>query len=144
MAIINSLNRLIKVQRFLVFVKRWFNINFWGMNIHKSVIFSLSVKFDKTYPKGINVGEKTYLAFDVAVLSHDMCRAKRVDTHIGSRCFIGARSIIMPGVSIGDNCIVGAGSVVTKDVPANSLVAGNPARVIRTGIKVGDYGVMAN
>lgn len=49
---------------------------------------------------------------------------------IGNNCFIGARCIIMPGVTIGDNCIVGAGSVVTKSIAPNTVVAGNPARPI--------------
>ena len=49
---------------------------------------------------------------------------------IGNNCFIGAGSIIMPGVTIGDNCIVGAGSIVTKSVAPNTIVAGNPARPI--------------
>jgi acetyltransferase-like isoleucine patch superfamily enzyme len=61
-------------------------------------------------------------------------------TRIGQNCFIGARSIILPGVEIGDNCVVGTGSVVTKNVPANCIVAGNPARIIRENIKVGQYG----
>ncbi len=51
---------------------------------------------------------------------------------IGDNCFIGMHSIIMPGVSVGDNSIVGAGSVVTHDVPPNSVVAGNPAKVIKS------------
>lgn len=42
----------------------------------------------------------------------------------------------MPGVTIGDSCVIAAYSVVTKDVPSNSIVAGNPARVIKTGIIV--------
>jgi len=44
---------------------------------------------------------------------------------------IGANSTILPGVMIGENCLIGAGSVVTKDIPANSVAAGNPARVIK-------------
>ena len=50
---------------------------------------------------------------------------------IGNDVFIGARSIILKGVTIGDRAIVGAGSVVTHDVPADCTVAGNPARVLR-------------
>lgn len=51
---------------------------------------------------------------------------------IGKNVFIGARSIVMKGVTIGNGAVVGAGSVVTKDVPANAIVAGNPARVVKT------------
>lgn len=50
---------------------------------------------------------------------------------IGDNCWLGAGVIVLPGVTIGDNVVVGAGSVVTKDVPDNVVVAGNPARVIR-------------
>jgi acetyltransferase-like isoleucine patch superfamily enzyme len=46
--------------------------------------------------------------------------------------YIGVGAIILPGVTVGEGAIVGAGSVVTKDVPRLSVVAGNPARVIRT------------
>lgn len=50
---------------------------------------------------------------------------------IGDDVFIGARSIILKGVTIGDRAVIGAGSVVAKDVPANTIVAGNPARIIK-------------
>ena len=46
--------------------------------------------------------------------------------------WIGSKSVILPGVTIGENAVVGAGSVVTKDVPDNTVVAGNPARIIKT------------
>ena len=49
---------------------------------------------------------------------------------IGKNSFIGARAMVLPGVEIGENAIIGAQSVVTKDVPANVIVAGNPARKI--------------
>ena len=58
-----------------------------------------------------------------------LCYAKPVN--IGNDCWIGAGAIICPGVTIGDGCVIGAGSVVTRDIPANSLAAGNPCRVIR-------------
>lgn len=51
---------------------------------------------------------------------------------IGDDCWIGGGAIILPGVTIGNNCIVGAGSVVTKDIPDNSVYAGNPAKPIKT------------
>ena len=50
---------------------------------------------------------------------------------IGDDCWIGGGAVICPGVTIGSRCVVGAGSVVTKDVPDDVLVAGNPARIIR-------------
>ncbi|MBT8160932.1 MULTISPECIES: sugar O-acetyltransferase [Arthrobacter] len=50
---------------------------------------------------------------------------------IGDNVWLGGGAIVLPGVSIGDNSVIGAGAVVTKDIPANSLAVGNPARVIR-------------
>jgi len=50
---------------------------------------------------------------------------------IGDDCWLGGSVIVLPGVTIGDNVVVGAGAVVTKDVPSNCMVAGNPARIIR-------------
>ena len=51
--------------------------------------------------------------------------------HIGRNCWLGAGVIVLPGVSIGENTVVGAGSVVTKDLPANVIAVGTPARVVR-------------
>jgi galactoside O-acetyltransferase len=50
---------------------------------------------------------------------------------VGDNCWIGAGSIICPGVTIGENSVIGAGSVVTKDIPANSVAVGNPCKVLR-------------
>ena len=50
------------------------------------------------------------------------------------RCFIAVNATILPGVNVGDEVIVGAGAVVTKNVPSNVIVAGNPARIIRENI----------
>ena len=50
---------------------------------------------------------------------------------IGNNCWIAGNVTICGGVTIGEGCVIGAGSVVTRDIPANSLAAGNPCRVIR-------------
>ncbi|WP_425595962.1 acyltransferase [Roseibium album] len=137
---LRSLNQFIRIQRALVAVKRFYLTKFWGMNIHSSVILSLSARLDKTNPKGIHIGEDTYVAFDAAILSHDMTRGMKTDTVIGKKCFVGARSIILPGVKIGDGCVIGSGSVVTKDIPSGCAAAGNPARVLRENIETLSYG----
>ena len=139
-----SLNQLLWLQRLLVKLRWAYFVKFWGMDIHPSTVMSLSVRLDKTYPKGVHIGPHSYLAFDVAVLAHDMPRGLYCDTYIGARCFIGARSIILPGVRIGDGSIVGSGSVVTRDVPPGSIVAGNPARVIRRNIETTRLGRLRN
>jgi len=135
-----SLNKFIKIQRFLVGCKRLYLTKVWGMDIHPTVVMSLSARLDKTHPRGIHIGEGTYIAFDAAILAHDMTRALKTDTFIGRNCFIGARSIILPGVTIGDGSVVGSGSVVTKSVPPASVVAGNPAQIIKSGIEVLQFG----
>ena len=60
----------------------------------------------------------------------DVIKYGRIE--VGEESFIGACSIIMPGVKIGRNCVIGAGSIVTKDVPDETVVAGIPAKKICT------------
>lgn len=78
------------------------------------------------------------------MLAHDMCRRLKTTTKIGRSCFIGANAIILPGVTIGDEVVVGSGAVVTKNVPSNCIVAGNPARIIKQGIHTTKYGMIVD
>ncbi|MCG6369200.1 DapH/DapD/GlmU-related protein, partial [Vibrio fluvialis] len=54
-----------------------------------------------------------------------------IPIHIGRNVWIGANSVVLPGVTIGENSVIGAGSVVTKDIPSNVVAVGNPCRVVR-------------
>lgn len=139
-----SLARLWRLRKLLVAARRGFFVSVMGMDLHPTMDMSLSAKPDLTFPGGVHVGAYTYLAFGVRVLTHDRTRGLYLHTRIGRNCFIGGRSIILPGVTIGDNCVIGVGSVVTKDVPPRTLVAGNPARVLREDIEVGQYGRFAD
>lgn len=138
-----GLNRLSGLRNLLVSARRLILCRVWGMDIHPTAQFSLSTKFDRTFPVGVHVGPYSYLAFEARILTHDRTRGLYLHTKIGANCFIGGRSLILPGVEIGDNCVIGAGSVVTKSVPPGTVVAGNPARVVRSGIDVGHYGRFA-
>ncbi len=136
MVLVNFRNNLLKF-------RTWYFRTVYGMNIAPDVRLSFKARIDKTNPKGLTIGEKTMVTFDAIVLSHDYSsRRHDAKTVIGSYCFIGCGSIVLPNVTIGHHVIVAAGSVVTKDVPSNCIVAGNPAKVIKTGIDTTDYGML--
>lgn len=139
-----GLNRLSGLRNLLVGLRRAFYARVYGMDIHPTVQMSLSARLDRTFPPGVHVGAYSYLAFESCVLTHDRTRGLYLHTRIGRNCFIGGRALILPGVEIGDGCVVGAGAVVTKSVPPGSIVAGNPATIIRSGILVGPYGRFAS
>ncbi|MFV0643255.1 MAG: acyltransferase [Sphingomonadaceae bacterium] len=114
------------------------------IDIHPTARLSLSAKIDTSFSRGIHIGAGSYVAFRARIMTHDFARGLYLHTRIGKNCFIGGQSLILPGVQIGDGCIIGAGSVVTKDVPAGCTVAGNPARIVRENIKVGEFGRLAD
>lgn len=129
-----------RVRGFIVEGRRLYLVKFWGMDIHPLTLISLKANLDRTYPKGVHVGEGSAISFDAVILSHDHIRGMYSDTVIGKYCQIGARSMIMPGVKIGDHSVIGAGSIVTKDIPPHSIAVGNPAKVIRVDVQTGLWG----
>jgi maltose O-acetyltransferase len=88
----------------------------------------------------VTIGDEVLIASNVQILTatHPLDATRRrawwefaKPISIADGVWIGAGALILPGVSIGENAVVGAGSVVTRDVAANTLVVGNPARVVR-------------
>lgn len=117
-----------------------FHSNFGGEHVHFGnhiyANFGLTL-VDDTH---IYVGDNTMFGphVTVATAGHPIVptlRAKEyqynMPIHIGKNCWIGAGSLILPGVTIGDNTVIGAGSVVTKDIPSSVVAVGNPCRVMR-------------
>jgi acetyltransferase-like isoleucine patch superfamily enzyme len=86
---------------------------------------------------GIEIGDYTQIGPDCLITTtthnyQDGLKARFEKIRIGNWVWVGAKSIILAGITIGDHAIIGAGSVVTKDVPKNSISVGSPARVIKT------------
>lgn len=87
---------------------------------------------------GITLEDDVFIGPNVSLVTENHPEEPRLRHNVYARpvlvrknAWIGAGAIVLPGVTIGENAIVGAGSVVTRDVPDNMVVAGNPARVIR-------------
>lgn len=107
-----------------------------NLTLGKNVFINACCKFQDQ--GGITIGDGCLIGHNVtiATLNHELNPANRASitpnpVKIGDNVWIGSDSTILPGVEIGDGAIIGAGSIVTKNVPANTLVAGNPAKIIR-------------
>ena len=86
----------------------------------------------------IEIGDNVTMAPRVHILCHDASTKTFLNftkigrVTIGNNVFIGAESVVLPGVTIGSNVVIGANSTVTRDIPENSVAVGSPARVIST------------
>ncbi|KRF60824.1 acetyltransferase [Bacillus sp. Soil768D1] len=108
----------------------------FGLEMGENVHIGPHVIIDDSHCWLISIGDECTLAPRVHILAHDASTKKHLGytkigrVSIGEKTFIGAGSIILPGVKIGENVIIGAGSVVSKDIPDNSVAVGNPASVV--------------
>lgn len=113
----------------------------WGMkNVHvgRDVVFNFGTCIVDDGPVYIGddcmIGPGCHIATSIHPISPRLRRKKlqyNKPVRLGNNVWLGAGAIILPGVTIGDNSIVGAGSVVTHDVPSDTIVVGNPAKVLR-------------
>ena len=107
-----------------------------GMKVGKNFGRLHGVILDPSHCWLIEIGDNVTMAPRVHVLCHDASTkgflgyTKIGRVTIGNDVFIGAESVILPGVTIGSRVIIGANSTVTHDVPDNTVVAGSPARVL--------------
>ncbi|MBQ1478132.1 MAG: sugar O-acetyltransferase [Erysipelotrichaceae bacterium] len=106
-----------------------------GKNVYINFLLTL---VDDTY---IEIGDNTLIGPNVTITTatHPLDPEERrkglqfnKPIHIGNNVFIGAGSIILPGVTIGDDSVIAAGSLVSRDIPSKVLAMGSPARVIRS------------
>ncbi len=104
-----------------------------------------SVDFDGTAYNKITIGADVIVSKNVIFLVHDytmttglqaLGETLKTDAYflreikVGKNCFIGANVVLLPGTTIGDNCIIGTGSIVRGSFPDNSIIVGNPAKVV--------------
>ena len=107
-----------------------------GLQIGSNVYIAPWVLIDPVAAYLISIGDGCRLAPRAHILAHDATSREALGftrlapVHIGCRVFVGADTLVLPGVTIGDDCVIGAGSLVSSDIPAGSLAVGRPARVV--------------
>ncbi len=107
-----------------------------GLEIGKNFCSYTPFPFDSNWPWLISVGDDVVFSTEVKILAHD-ASTNHIGAHtkigivkIGNNVFIGHGATVLCNTRIGNNVIIGTGSVVTHDIPDNSVVAGNPAKIV--------------
>jgi acetyltransferase-like isoleucine patch superfamily enzyme len=103
-----------------------------GINIAPNCFIGRDCLFDEEVPELITLEEWADIAEHVTFLAHDHWRGVVGPVRVCRAATIGIGAIILPGITVGEQAVVGAGSVVTKPVPPRTIVAGNPAKPLRT------------
>jgi maltose O-acetyltransferase len=122
--------------------RRWARLRALGMQIGDDVYLPASTAIDVSHCFLISIGDHCGFGEGCHILAHDAQMDEFLDAGrigrvvIHESCHIGARTVILPGVEIGPRTIVGANSVVSRTLPADTVCAGNPARVLCT---LGEY-----
>ena len=107
-----------------------------GLVVGKNFHMQDDVVIDTSHCWHITIGDDVTLAPHVHILAHDASTKMHLGytrigkVTIGNRVFVGASTIILPGVTIGNDVVIGAGSVVTRDIPDGVVAVGNPAKVV--------------
>jgi len=118
--------------------RRWKHLQALGMRIGKGVNLPASTLIDDSHCFLISIGDYCGFGEQCHILAHDAQMNEYLDaTRLGrvvirESCHIGARTVILPGVEMGPRTVVGANSVVSKSLPANTVCAGAPAKVLAT------------
>lgn len=115
------------------------------VDIGEDCILHRKCVIDGANPRGVHIGDRSRIAARAIIFAHDYYGNRmHLDTYIGKQCIIGYNAIILPGVRLGDNVVVGAGAVVSKDLPDNCIVVGNPAKIVKVGIEIDEHGHITN
>ena len=112
----------------------------YGTHVHLGEHFYANFNLVIVDDMDVYIGDRVMIGPNVTIcttghpvypLYREMVAHYSLPIHIGNNVWIGANSVVLPGVTIGDNTVIGAGSIVTRDIPANVVAVGNPCRVMR-------------